>query len=407
MALQSFGANLVDSLSAGLRGLAEWKMSEIQQQKAEAAKNKQRAFYKSQGLHPGLADLPQEQQSAAMKEFLLREGYPQQQQLQGSKPYWAQGVQRGQQPMQQGQEGRPDIQSLLASLGSQGSQGPQTGMNRLQDVLNQGGMAELLGGMNPQQDMQQQVNPDFQPQQGQNIPEFQPNQPQQGMKPRRLSPEAEERNKIAREQLSLAQEKNVATNKRAKKEQEFKEFQAIKPFLHQRAEDAKNQRTIKSKATEALKLINTYGKDFPGILKGNLPGAAQSVFIRNPHVRKYMSLLQELVLARVHSRKGIPSKYKIMMEEAAKANVNQPIQTQKDLLQFFVDDADTTLSTQRYISSLNKNGRYPLDIEQKVSDYESAQKNPFEYPQFYKEGTRYEDDDGKVYRLKNGTWKEL
>jgi hypothetical protein len=427
MGYNTFGGNIGDALIGGLRGLTEWKMQELKEKKINQSKEKAREFYRRNDIDPGLADLPQTTQDAVVKEFLMRNGYPQNQQggQQGgqqlgqqsnnpstNKPYWSQGVQQQNQQNQQGgqQNQQGGMEDLLSQLMGSAQQGPQSGMDRLKSVLTEGALQELMGQGAPTnpafQPIQGQNNPELQPSAGQNNPALQPSQPRQGMNPRRLSPEAEQRNRIAQERLDLSKEKNVASNKRAEEDQDFKRFQAIKPFLHQKAEVLKAQQNVRSKVREALKIIKEHGHKFPGIIKGNLPGAAQSIFIRDPEVRKYMSLVNEIVLARGHMRKGVPSKYKLMMEEMAKANINQPIKTQEDLLNYFKDDADKEFASHRFmLSQKGKNGEYPLDIEQRVSEYESAQEDPLDYPQYYRENAIYEDDNGKKFILKKGEWK--
>jgi len=431
-----FGNSLTTGLTGGIDYLVSHKLDQMKKSRGhkEKADAYEKAFGFSKDKASAIARLSDSQQDAIVKEYLLREGYPQNngqqfgQQLGGqqsnnpstNKPYWSQGVQRQDQQQQNGQQDSQQngIQDLLAQLtgGGQQPQGPQSGMDRLKSVLTEGALQELMGQGAPTnpafQPNQGQNNPELQPSMGQNNsagqnnPALQPSQPRQGMNPRRLSPEAEQRNRIAQERLDLSKEKNVASNKRAEEDQDFKRFQAIKPFLHQKAEVLKAQQNVRSKVREALKIIKEHGHKFPGIIKGNLPGAAQSIFIRDPEVRKYMSLVNEIVLARGHMRKGVPSKYKLMMEEMAKANINQPIKTQEDLLNYFKDDADKEFASHRFmLSQKGKNGEYPLDIEQRVSEYESAQEDPLDYPQYYRENAVYEDDNGKKFILKKGEWK--
>lgn len=271
MAIQSTGANIVDALSAGLRGLTEWKMQEIQEKRALQNKEKARSFYKSQGLHPALADLPQTQQDMVLKEYLLREGYPQnqQQQPQGNKPFWSQGIQQNQQQGQTNDQ-QPGIQDLMAQLGGQqqdAQQGPQSGMDRLKSVLTEGALQDLLGQRN-------QVNPDFQPQ---NIP---PQQQAPGMKPRRLTPEAESRERLSREKIAqnaeqfqqrtAQQEKHFEAKQQREKEKEsrsiIKEIAEKKNALRSQRAALEKQKTLNDKALldspESIAIRNALGINY-------------------------------------------------------------------------------------------------------------------------------------------------
>lgn len=273
MAIQSAGANIADALTEGLRGLTEWKMREFQEKKINQSKEKAREFYKSQGLHPGLADLPQSQQDLVLKEYLLREGYPQdqqqgqqqgQQQQQGNKPYWAQGVQREQKQPQQNQQG--GMEGLLAQLGGQ-LQGPQSGMDRLKDVLTQGALQELGGGQN-------EVMSDFQPRQGQNTPDFQPSQPNTGMKPRRLSPEGEARERLGREKM--AQQDRQFEVKQAQSKEQFESKQ-----LHQKQNESKASIKELSEKKNALRAQRASLEKQRNLNNSKLMDSPEALAIRN------------------------------------------------------------------------------------------------------------------------------
>jgi hypothetical protein len=197
------------------------------------------------------------------------------------------------------------------------------------------------------------------------------------------------------------------------RQQEFKEMESVKPFLHAEKEDYKAQKQAADIARKMLDNLERNKAKWPGTLVGNLPTAAQSLLIRDPHVRKYIADANSLVSALAGTRKGVPTNFKLKLEALSKADLSQPIEAQREILQDVISKAQTAEERIRFAHSLKdkKTGKYPLDIEQKVTDYELAKNQPFDFPEFYKPNTVIEDDNGKRFRLveKNGSkeWKEL
>lgn len=193
-----------------------------------------------------------------------------------------------------------------------------------------------------------------------------------------------------------------------KEEQDLKYNNSVKPFLREQAKSYQEQKEIKKLAESALKIIKENRNDWPGAIMGNLPTSVQSLIQRNPKIRKYMADIDNLVLLKANSRKGVPSNFKIKMEQLGKAGTDKPVDTQIEILEDIIRQADEVEQDQRYIHSTKdkESGRYPLDIAQNLVEFNMARESPLEFPGAYEEGTEYTDDDGTVYVLKDGKWKK-
>ncbi len=190
------------------------------------------------------------------------------------------------------------------------------------------------------------------------------------------------------------------------RKQTFVEQQALKPFLNKKNDQYTNDRAIEKVAKEAEVLLKKIHKKFPVAFRRALTGDAQRLLEQDADVREYVAKLGEIVLRTGNSRKGLPSNFKLKLEQAAKADFSQPYQTQSNLLKAIQDRATESRGEQKYISSLkNTEGVYPRDTESKVTAYEMAMDYPLENPEFFSDNTVIEVD-GKRYRKKNGQWQE-
>jgi hypothetical protein len=207
----------------------------------------------------------------------------------------------------------------------------------------------------------------------------------------------------------LAQRKSEQEEKSAlkKEEQDLKYATSVRPFLKEQQKEYSQQKKVKRLAQDALKIIEANKDSWPGAITGNLPIALQTLFQRNPAIRKYMADIDQLVLEKAGTRKGNPTEWKVKLEQLGKAGTDKPVQTQIDILKDIIRDADEVEEDQRYIhSTKNKEtGRYPLDIEQRLVGFDMARQNPLQHPEFYEEGTNYTDDDGSEYEIVNGKWE--
>ena len=140
-----------------------------------------------------------------------------------------------------------------------------------------------------------------------------------------------------------------------------------------------------------------------------MPEAARRAFIRDPDVRKFIADADKLVILLSNTRKGQPTNYKTQLEKFAKADISQPIETMEGILNDVVEDSDVSDRENEFISS-SKNKetkKYPLDIAQRLSNFERQQKraglpNPYDYS----EDTVIELN-GKTFKRNGDEWEEV
>ncbi len=289
--------------------------------------------------------------------------------------------------------------------------------NRLQDILEpsakqepqqMGGLAQLFnnglsgGGINPQ--LLQQLQ---QMQQQQQAPRPEPiaEQPQPVQaKQEKLKPVAKPHDILKKALAEGKSTAKTADQELKERKQNFTEQQSLNSFLTKEQEDYKVNRQITRKAQEALDILRSHSKDWPGAFKGNLSEAQRALLIRDPNVREYAAKIAELVILKGQARKGLPSNFKLKLEEMAKANLNQPIKTQENILESMINDAsDSEKKWEFIVSNRDDKGNYPLDLKSRSVEFDMAMDNPLAHPHFFEEGTVVEDR-GLRRILRNGKW---
>ncbi len=170
--------------------------------------------------------------------------------------------------------------------------------------------------------------------------------------------------------LTGEQAATVANLQLKKQKQIAASQEKVKPFLDAHYADVRNAKLIRQKAQSALDILKKHRKKFP---KGLMSYAPES-FFRDPDVRKYAADLNTLVKLSSASTKGAVTNLKIKLEQLAKANLNQPLETQEAILNDFISAADSVDLETAEIERLRKEnkGIYPEDISQKMSLFESG-----------------------------------
>ena len=152
------------------------------------------------------------------------------------------------------------------------------------------------------------------------------------------------------------------------------EYEKLEPFLKGQAEDYKNAKNLSVVARRMKENLLKNKKKWPGVT-GYLPSGV----FRDADIRKYIADANKLVLLSASSRKGQPTNFKVRLEQLTKPELNQPIQTQLDLLDDYIKDADEVFGNQRNIDRIRQenNGRYPRDLAQRLIE---SQLNDIENP---------------------------
>jgi len=208
----------------------------------------------------------------------------------------------------------------------------------------------------------------------------------------------------------LAQRKSEQEEKtELKKEKQNLEYaKEVRPFIEKKAQENLDFSKAR-KLAERMKanLIKNKSK-FPGALVGNLPEAGRRAFIRDKDIRKFIADADKLVLLLSNTRKGQPTNYKTQLERFAKADISQPVQTMEEILNDVISDADVSEEENKFIgASKNKEtNRYPLDIAQRLSNFEIQQRAGLPNPYDYSEDAKIRLN-GKIFKRNGDEWKEV
>ena len=213
--------------------------------------------------------------------------------------------------------------------------------------------------------------------------------------------------------MNLAEQHNKNIESREVKERgiEIQEHHEIQPFLHQESVQYKSLKQSRDIAEKMLDSLEAIKDKWPSAGIGALPIDFQRVLIRDPKIRKFIADSKSLVSALAGTRKGLPTNFKLKLEELAKADLSMPIETARELLNDVIERFESSKDSQKFIHSQKdkKTGKYPIDIEQRTQDFENAREEPLSYPEYYKVGTVYEDNgDRSELILENGkkTWRK-
>lgn len=148
-----------------------------------------------------------------------------------------------------------------------------------------------------------------------------------------------------------------------REKQNLAEYEKLEPFLKGQAEDFKNAKLLYKTAAEMKKNLEENKNKWPAT-SGYLP----SGFFRDKDIRKYIADSNKLVLLQAGARKGQPTNFKVKLEQLTKPELSQPYETQLELLNAYLNDAQEVFGSQRQIEQIKaeNNGRYPRDLSQRL-----------------------------------------
>jgi len=193
-------------------------------------------------------------------------------------------------------------------------------------------------------------------------------------------------------------------SKEHEKERQFKTEQSEKDAQHQedsqiRADNIKfveqqkpiyeaNQE-ITGKIKKARAILQKYGDKFPTGIAKYSQGEFQKMLIQNPYVHEFMNLMNDIVWLNVNAVKGQPRQWEKDIIASIKAAVDQPPETMRmrlDEMEQRTNLISQRLAYQSSISRANKKGR-PRSYAQALSDFDAVQTNPLATPEPYQVGT--------------------
>jgi hypothetical protein len=366
----NIGGRLGEAFGTGLQQLAHNKLAQIQQQYNEAYN---RNLY-SQGagtLFSKLGMAPDKAQEIGQALYSLS---PQERNLFWQNPGAIAALLGGQ------QQGQPQME--------------QTGMNMLAQQ------------QAPEVPPEQIVGPysAYPKPQEQNAPGVMPGQPiQQPQQPDRAT-------QIAQALMSPQEKRQQRTLELKEQEALDRRQDKLKPFIDKVQNDDARWQNIRDKAATALQLLQKAKAKFPGYFTGNVPESMSSWVIRDPDVREYQGLINDLIPMLASEPGQRLTNMQLKLKQMAKANVSQPIETQVALLQGILDQSNLRKETTDFMESLKdqETGNFPKDVSSRVTEFRHAQEDPLKYPKYFKHNTIYQDDQGNVHMNVNGKrWQQL
>jgi len=178
-------------------------------------------------------------------------------------------------------------------------------------------------------------------------------------------------------QLNPQQAFQLAQLKQSQQKEVGKSQEKVKPFLDAHYKDMQAAKILKKQAEESLKLLQRIKHKLPGNF---ITGKIAEVASTDPDVRKLAADYNRLVKLSANFGKGegVMTNFKLKLEQAAKAGLDKPIDTQEEILKDFIRHADNVYDTDRKITEIRKQnkGVYPLDLTQKLIEFEGSEKQP-------------------------------
>ena len=278
----------------------------------------------------------------------------------------------------------------------------------------QGGIAQTMGALNPQQQQYQgaenylglgnnQQMPSLASMLSQN--QTNPQEPPQTGAPQApgmVGTDAPNDFLTATRNARMNKPEIVAADRRQKENQEFKTKERERAAQQQEDKEIRqNNAKFREKelathqafqhvgtlSKKAQKIIDQYGAQFPKGISKYSPHQWQKVLIQNPYVRNYMGVLQDIVLEKLKGMKGQPRQWEAELINNTKAWIDQPIETQKMRLKQLEEDAAIDAHRLSYENTLDRRKGRPTDLVRGMQAFEQAQIDPLASPEPYKIGT--------------------
>lgn len=218
---------------------------------------------------------------------------------------------------------------------------------------------------------------------------------QEGSQSLQVPPGLNEKTVLPLAQLAFKKQSEDRKASEFEHKQDVATQEKLEPFLRGQSEDYNNAKKIYTKAKSMLGILKKNKEKWPTVT-GYLPEVLQ----RDPEVRKYIADANNLVTLLSGSRKGIPTNFKIKLEQLSKPSLTQPYETQVGLLEDLLKDADRVFLTQKKISDLKKQhgGKLPRDVRQQLIEegLESSEEEESDMTKYA--GDNVQDDQGKLYK---------
>lgn len=204
-----------------------------------------------------------------------------------------------------------------------------------------------------------------------------------------------------RQQRDIAEAKIKEGRAQEARKESRQRQKEIRKWVSEKEKDQTEWGQARKIASQMKDILLKHSKDFPGRLEGLFEGKLQAASIRNPSVRHYITLADKLVNQLSNTLTGRVTNYRERFVEKSKARIDQPIQTQLDILNDVLEEADRSDMRYGFIEKSRdpKTHDYPEDIQSKWHTYEKALNDPLKYPEEFPVGQRYQDDNGVIHKV--------
>lgn len=288
----------------------------------------------------------------------------------------------------------------------------------------QGGIAQTMGTLNPQQQEYQGPEAYLGLGNQQNLPSFAnnmqamqngapaaPQAPGQGNMQAGQTPDfitATRNARMNKPEIVAANERqereHVFQNEKETNRQKFKTDQEERvanrqedtqirqdniKFVNAQKQVHEGNQEIAGKIKKARAILDKYGNQFPTGLAKYSNEQLQKILIQHPYVREFMNLMSDVVQLRTFSLKGQPRQWEKDIIASTKAAIDQPLETMRMRLDEMQQAADLDAQRAAYENSVarsNKKGR-PKDLAQATAYFDQVQSNPLANPEPYAVGT--------------------
>lgn len=198
------------------------------------------------------------------------------------------------------------------------------------------------------------------------------------------------------DQLKVAKFLNDQKKENANQEKAGKS--ALEPYLKGRSEDYTNGKKIKSIAETMLTNLKKHKNKWPTGLGRFIPDQIRS----DKDLSKYALDANKLVLELAQSRKGNPTNFKTRLEQLAKPNLSQPIETQIEALNDIIKTADQSIGSYQKLLDLKKQhgGKFPSDVRERLLEGEFEAKEGEQAAELthYAGSDVVQDESGTLYK---------
>jgi len=197
----------------------------------------------------------------------------------------------------------------------------------------------------------------------------------------------EQQQAFTREQNELKRAAKAKTEEAANiqktRKQDLEEAEKIAPFIKDQQASSSIIRDVGKDARRLKQILARHKKDWPNWVSGFIQGKAGGVFTFDPEMREFYKLTSALPVKLGNALKGQPTNMKIKLVAEGKPDIASPWETNMELVQHLIDADENDKKRTSFRIKQKRNGKNPVDLDQRMADYDAAINSPEEYPEFF------------------------